>query len=177
MSASVDALPDQPAALGEVLVHQRQRRFPRRPLAGKLRPLHVREVRLPDEGQPEAQRRHIGLVIILLPRHPAQHVSPLEPVLGDQRRAVGEIEAGCVALREEPLADLQHRDAPVGVDPGEELRRPRLALHDVIFAPLDRNAEQRRGQPYLVAIARLGIFVEDQPFHVTQAAGFPLSRE
>ena len=60
----------------------------------------------------------------------------------DQRRPLGDIIAGGVALRDEPVADLEHRDAPVRVDVGEELRRPRLALHDVIFAPVERLARR-----------------------------------
>ena len=47
---------------------------------------------------------------------------------GTSGAAVGEIEAGGIALRQEPVADLEHRDAAIGVDVGEEFGGPRLAL-------------------------------------------------
>ena len=61
------------------------------------------------------------------------------------------------------MVDLEHRDPPVGIDLEQELGGPRLVLHDVIFAPLEMLADDRRRQPHLVAIARGRIFVEDQP--------------
>ena len=49
-----EALADQPVAAGQMLVHQRQRRLPRRALARDLRALRVAEIRLAD--QPSQKR-------------------------------------------------------------------------------------------------------------------------
>ena len=76
-----------------------------------------------------------------VPRGPA-----LEPVAGDKVAAIGEIAAGGVALGQEIIADLQHRNTAVGVDLAEKGGRARLAGQDVIAAPLQRNAEMRRGE-------------------------------
>ena len=101
-------------------------------------------------------------MIILLEEHPAQHVGAAEVVLRHQRRTVAKVEAGGIALRDEALADLEHGNAAVRIDADEELGSPRLTLQYVIFPPLDRNPEQSRRQPDLVAVSGLGIFVEDQ---------------
>ena len=132
----------------------------------QLSQLCRRRSRAVHEPQPEPQRRHVGFVIILFEEHPAQHVGLREAILRDQVRAMGEIPAGSVALGQKAraggVADLEHRDAPVGVHLGEKLGRPRLALHDVIGAGRQRQAEQRGGEPDLVAVPAAGIFVEGQ---------------
>ena len=87
--------------------------------------------------------------------------------VGDQLAAIGQVEADGVAFGEEAVAVLKHRDSAVGVDVAQELGRPRLALHDVVAAPFERQLEMRGGQPDLVAIARPGIFVEDQAAHAS----------
>ena len=120
MSARLSRSPTKKRAAGEMLVHQPERRLARLALARQQRALQLAQPRLADEGEPEAQGRDVGLVIILLEEHPAQHVGAVEAVVGDQRRAVGEIEAGGVALRDEAVADLEHRDAAVRIDVGEE---------------------------------------------------------
>src|SRR6185295_8161411 len=76
-----------------------------------------------------------------------------------------------VALGKIPVAHLQHRDAPVGADVGEELGRARLALHDVVLAPFERRADMRRDEADLVAVARAGVLVKDQPLHAHASHG------
>ena len=155
------AIADEPVAALEVPVHQFQRGFPQLALHRQERALQGVELVFADEGDPEAHRRDVRLVIILLPEHPAQHVGALEAALGYERRSVGQEEAGGVAFGKENIAVLKHRDAAVGIDVRQEFRRARLALHHVIAAKLQRQAEVGGGQPDLVAIARARILVED----------------
>ncbi len=61
MSASVGLSPTNRSRRGEMLVHEGQRRLARPRAWRKLGALQVIEIVLADEGQPEAQRRQIGL--------------------------------------------------------------------------------------------------------------------
>ncbi len=105
-------------------------------LTGRAARWNVAEVRLADPPEPEAQRRDIGLVVVLLPEQPAQHVRLLEAVLGDERRAArrGTSRRRCSrAGNPSPTCSTGMR--PLALTFGKELRRARLALHDVVFAP------------------------------------------
>ena len=74
----------------QMLVHQLQRRIPGLALARHLQPLQVVQILRPKQAHPEAQRRDIGLVIVLLPEHPVQHVGMVERVGRDQARPFGD---------------------------------------------------------------------------------------
>jgi hypothetical protein len=78
---------DQESPRGKMLVHQRQGRLPGRALCGELLALRIVQPILTDEVQPEAERSDVGLVIILLEEHPAEHVGAIETVRRDQRRS------------------------------------------------------------------------------------------
>ena len=83
MSASAQCARRRTSRGRQMLVHQLERG-----IAGlALRAIWCRCARSAassDAVDPEAQRRDVGLVVILLPEHPAQHVGPVEPVGGDQ---------------------------------------------------------------------------------------------
>src|SRR4030095_16315996 len=148
-----------------MIVHQVQRGEARFALALDLHPLRIGQRVEPDEPQPEAHRGEVRLMTILLPEHPAQHVCLVEMTVWDQLAAVGEVEADGVAFGQEPVAVLQYRDSAVGIDVPQIFGRAGLALHDVVVAPFELNAEVRRGQPDLVAIPRPRIFVEGEGDH------------
>ena len=84
--------------------------FPR-----NLHPLGVIQRLDPDEPQPEAERGDVGLMIILLPEHPTQHVGLVEMTIRDQLRSIGQVEADRVAFRQEAIAVLKHRNRPLAL--------------------------------------------------------------
>ena len=122
MSARLSAVADEQVACARDARPSASAPLRRPPLGRQLGALELGEIGLADEGQPEAQGRDVGLVIILLPEHPAQHVGAVEPVGGDQRRAVGEIEAGGVAFGQELSPTWSTGMRPLALTVGEELR-------------------------------------------------------
>ena len=148
----------------KVLVHHRQRIATRNPLCHDLPALFLGQVGFADELEPEPQGRDIGFVVVLFEEHPAQHVGLGKAALRDQSRIRGKVPARRIAFGQEAarsaVSDLQHRDPAIGINPLEEFGRARFALHDVVLAGSERQAEQSRGELDLVAIAAARVFVE-----------------
>ena len=102
----------------------------------------------PEVG-PEAHHRDVGLVAVLLEEHPLQHLRALEAALGQERRALRQVQLDRVRLGEErAVLELEQGDAAVRVL-REELRRARLAAQDVELDALegDRRAGGAAGGP------------------------------
>ena len=135
-------------------------------LAGIWRALRLGEIGLADEIEPEAQRRDGRLVVVLLPEHPAQHVGAVPAVRPGSARCLRRDTSRRRCFRAgsgSPTCSTGMR--PLALTSARNSRRPRLAAHDVVVAPLERQAEQRRGQPDLVAVAAARILVKDQLLH------------
>src|SRR5947199_8570068 len=97
---------------------------------------------------------------VLLEEHPAQHVGAREALLGQEGRALGQIEQDRVRLGQvAAVVELEDRNAPVRVD-GKELRRARRALRDVLLDQREAVAELREEEADLVAVAGGQVVVE-----------------
>jgi hypothetical protein len=95
-------------------------------------------------------------------KHPPQDPGALQLPLGQERRVLREVEQDRVGLGQKlALVGLEHRDAPVGVDPLQELRGTGLAAVYVVLDPLEGEAELRQQQPDLVPVARGEVVVQD----------------
>src|SRR5829696_2108890 len=147
-----------------MLVHQRESIVTGLALQADLLPLVPGKCIQADDAQPEADRRDIRLVAVLLEEHPAQHVGSFEPVDRHEVGTVRQIEASRIALRNEAVPDLEHWNPAVGIDVGQELWGSGLALLDVVLTALEGNAEMCGGEPHLVAISRGPVFVEEKTF-------------
>src|SRR5690606_34794231 len=156
---------DEPLAVSKVSIHQVQRLLATFALSGNLHALGVAQRINADEPQPEAQGGDIRLVAILLPEHPPKHVRKVEMAVRHKAGTIAEEEADCIALAERPVAVLEHRDPAIGTYIGEIFRGASFALHHVVAPPLQRDLKMRGGETDLVAIARPGVFVKDQPVH------------
>src|SRR5689334_2719245 len=157
-----DPVPYEPVPAVEMIVHQLERGIPRLTLRTQLQPLNLVEVRFAEPPHPEAQSRDVGLMVVLLPRHPAQHVGMVEAIARHEARAVGDIISGGVTLRDEAISDLKHGDAAVCVHGREELRCAGFALQEIVLPPLERDAGKRCGKPDLVAVPGQRIFVKHE---------------
>ena len=113
--------------------------------------------------EPEPGDGDEGLVAVLLEEHPAQHLGARPGVVGQERRAVGQVLEDRAGLRQEAaVLGLEHQDSAVRVL-GQKRRRARFALHDVELDELEGLAQQVQQQPRLAAVARVEIVV--QPEH------------
>ncbi len=80
---------------------------------------------------------------VLLEEHPGECLRPPEAVVGEERRALGEVEEDGVRLgKEAAVFELQDRDAAVRVHP-QELRGAGLGSIYVVFDAFVGNAELR----------------------------------
>src|ERR1700687_5152997 len=117
--------------------------------------------------QPEAQRRDVRFVTVLLEEHPLQHLRALEAIGGKKRRSLREVEQDRVGLREGISGvELQERNAGGGVLL-QELRRACFAFENIQLNPLEWDGELRQQQAHLVAVARGQIVVQTQ--HATSS--------
>src|ERR1700722_17839201 len=96
----------------------------------------------------------IGLEAVLLEEHPLQRLGAVEPVVGREIGAAGEIPQDGAGFGKEPArASFEQRHVSARV-PRQEVRRARLTLENVDLDHAIGSAELREGEPHLVAIAR-----------------------
>src|SRR5262245_5702413 len=152
------AVGDEEAVLRQVALHHAECGNARLALAGHER----RAFREPPLVRPEAQRRDVRLVVVLLEAHPREDLGPREALRRQERRALREIPEDRVRLGQAgAVLELEGRDAAVRVL-RQELGGARRALHEVELDPLERDPELAEQQPDLVAVAGLQEIVEPQ---------------
>src|SRR5215210_3281304 len=96
---------------------------------------------------PEAGPGEVEQEAVLLEEHPAQDLRPLQLLLGEVGRALGEVEEYRAGLREHrPVLELQDRDLAVWVDVLEEVRPVRLTTLGVVVDYLTPCAKQAQEQ-------------------------------
>jgi len=123
-----------------------------------------------SDQQTEAQAAHRRDDVRLLEEEPAHDLSPLERVVGQVGRALGEVEQDRVRLGQEAaVVGLEHRRRPGRID-RRVLAGQRVAVEDVDLDALVRETEVRQEQPHLVAVAGGGVVVETQVGEETSSA-------
>jgi hypothetical protein len=148
---------DEPVAPGDVLLHPGERAISLLEPAVQLVLHALRPARV---GEPEPGDRDRGLVLVLLEEHPLEHLGPLEPVVGNERRALAEVPEDRPRLAERPAVVEDERGDPQGGVQVAEHLLPVRAVDDVHRPPLVRDPEVGQEQPDLVAVARDRAVVE-----------------
>src|SRR5947209_5244886 len=72
--SEADRVPDEPVASRQMVVHQLQGSISGGALGRHQQPLQIAQIVGGEPAHPKAQGRDVGLMAILLPEHPAQHV-------------------------------------------------------------------------------------------------------
>ena len=115
----------------------------------RLRPLGV----APRQA-PEARRADVRLEQVLLEEHPGVDVRPLDAVVRQERRALGQVEQDRARLGDRrAVLGLEQRRAAGGVA-GQVGVGLRVAGEDVDRDALVRESELREQHPHLEAVGR-----------------------
>jgi len=83
------AIGDEEGPLREVALHHSECGLAPLALLGEPLAVPGRQLRVPE---PEARGRHAGLVAVLLEEHPLERLRASDRLLGQERRALGQVE-------------------------------------------------------------------------------------
>src|SRR5712691_8260471 len=135
-------------------------------------PLHLLRkncaILLNETGKmPEPNDGNVGLVTILLEKHPLKDLCTLPGVLWNKRCAFRKMPQNSVGFGQTTSVRPFDKRHPVICVLGDELARSSLALKDVKVNSLKGYTELRQQKPYFVAVARFPVIIEAK--HSTQS--------